>query len=141
MTNQKNYRLRVEMTDWDRSTAWAEYDYFMTDDESQGYKLHVAGFNSDSSAGDGFLKHNGMKFSTKDVDNDLAVKDFNGSCSNRFHGAWWYYKCYKSNLTGKYYRDGLIAEGMHDGISWKSWRPSTVSLKKVEMKIMPRNSN
>lgn len=139
LTNQKNYRLRVEMTDWERNTAWAEYDYFMVDDESESYRLHVTGFRNDSTAGDGLLKHNGMKFSTWDVDNDLAGKDFGGSCAKRFHGAWWYFKCYKSNLTGRYYRDGRITDGMYDGVSWKAWRPSTVSLKKVEMKIMPRN--
>ena len=79
-----------------------------------------------------------MKFSTHDKDNDLAVKDFGGSCATRFHGAWWYNKCYKSNLTGKYYRGGKTEEGMYDGVAWKPWTGSDVSLKRVELKIRPK---
>lgn len=124
------------MTNWDRQTAYAEYDVFMVDDESEGYKLIVSGYTG--TAGDGLLKHNGYKFSTKDVDNDDVEKDFGGSCAKRFNGAWWYYKCYKSNLNGKYYKGGEVTDGLYDGIAWKPWTGSTISLKKVDIKIKPK---
>ena len=42
--------------------------------------------------------HNGMKFSTKDVDNDA----YSGSCAQIYHGAWWFEECHYSNLNGEY---------------------------------------
>lgn len=94
------------MMDWDKNKRFAEYTKFIVDHEDEGYKLHVGGYKGD--AGDGMIKHNNQKFSTRDVDNDQVVKEFGGSCAKRFHAAWWYYKCYQSNLNGKYYRNGKV---------------------------------
>lgn len=94
----------------------------------------------DSPAGDSLTKHHGSRFSTMDVDNDLVEKEFGGSCARRFSGAWWYYKCYKSNLNGKYYRGGSVEAERYDGVAWKSWTGSKYSLKKVEMKVIPRSA-
>ncbi|KAK2162650.1 hypothetical protein LSH36_94g00051 [Paralvinella palmiformis] len=136
LTNQDRYSLRIEMTDWDRQTAYAEYDLFSVDDETDGYRIHVSGYRGD--AGDSLVKHDGRQFSTKDVDNDTVDVEFGGSCARRFHGAWWYYRCYQSSLNGKYYKRGRIPDKRYDGVMWKSWRGSQVSLKKVEMKIRRR---
>ena len=73
------------MVDWDRRRLSVEYDYFMIDDESEGYRLHLLGHRGP--VPDSFLKHNGRKFSTKDVDNDSAKTEFGGSCAQRFTGA------------------------------------------------------
>lgn len=135
LTNQDNYKLRIELTNWEKTKKFAEYDVFRVDDEKEGYKLTISGFTGD--AGDGMAKHNGHKFSTKDVDNDKVVKEFGGSCANRFSGAWWYYKCYMSNLNGLYYRNGQIPSKMFDGITWKPWTGPNYSLRSVEMKIRP----
>ncbi len=51
-------------------------------------------------AGDSLSKHNGMRFSTKDQDND----NYSASCAQSFNGAWWYDKCLVSNLNGAYLR-------------------------------------
>lgn len=76
-----------------------------------------------------------------DVDNDLIEKEFDGgNCARRFSGAWWYFKCYKSNLNGRYYRGGSVDADRFDGVAWKSWTGSKYSLKKVEMKIRPRSA-
>ena len=139
LTNQGNYTLRVDLMDWNRKKSWAEYKYFSVGDEASGYQLSVAGYTGD--AGDGLTPHQGMKFSTHDVDNDMAVKDFDGNCAKRFQGGWWYKKCYKSNLTGRYYRGGVVPEKRFDGVAWKPWRGPGVSLKKVEMKIKPTNED
>ena len=126
------------MLDWNRNEVYAEYDMFLVEDEANGYKLHLSGYKG--TAGDGFSNHSGMKFSTKDVDNDLAVTDFNGSCAKRFTGAWWYHKCYKCNLNGKYYKGGEVADNAFDGVSWKPWKGPKYSLKKVEMKVRPKDA-
>ncbi|XP_069118827.1 angiopoietin-related protein 1-like [Argopecten irradians] len=135
LTNQDHYTLMIELTDWNKTKKIAEYDYFMIDDETEGYRLHIGGYHGD--AGDGMAKHNNHKFSTPDVDNDKVTKEFGGSCAKRFSGAWWYYKCYMSNLNGIYYRNGKVPPKLFDGVAWKPWTGSSYSLRSAEMKIRP----
>ena len=136
LTNQGDYSLRIDMVDWDRKKYTAIYEYFKVDDEKNAYRLHVGGFSGN--AGDGMSKHNKQQFSTRDKDHDKAVKNFDGNCAKRFHGAWWFYNCYKSNLNGKYYRNNNMPEGLYDGIIWKPLHGSKYTMKTVEMKIRPR---
>lgn len=141
LTNQDRYSLRIDMTNWERETVTVEYKNFIIDTEENGYRLNISGY-TESKAGDSLSKHNGWKFSTKDVDNDgIKKKLVDGSCAKRFKGAWWYHKCYSSNLNGNYYRGGTVQEEAYDGISWKSWTGTKTSLKYVSMKIRPKNAN
>ena len=140
LTNQDAYTLRIDLVTWDRRRASVEYDYFMVDGESEGYRLHLLGHRGPGP--DSLLKHNNRKFSTHDVDNDSAAPgEFGGSCARRFTGAWWYFRCYKSNLNGRYYRGGAVASGRYDGVAWNAWTGNEYSLKTVEMKIRPRRAN
>lgn len=61
-------------------------------------------------------------------------------CLFRFHGAWWYRACYRSNLNGKYYKNGQVEKKKNDGISWHSWYGIKYSLKSVEMKLKRKKS-
>ncbi|KAK3597392.1 hypothetical protein CHS0354_040117 [Potamilus streckersoni] len=135
LTNQDYYSLRVDLRDWDKEWRYAIYEFFLVDSEDMGYRLNIDGYSGD--AGDGLGKHDGSKFSTTDVDNDKVVKEFGGSCANRFHGAGWYYKCYSSNMNGKYYTSGTIPEKLYDGVTWKPWKGPNYSLRVTEMKIRP----
>jgi hypothetical protein len=47
------------------------------------YTLHVSEYTGN--AGDSLSYHDGMKFSTADVDNDI----YEDICPVRFKGAWW----------------------------------------------------
>ncbi|XP_074662974.1 uncharacterized protein LOC141915376 [Tubulanus polymorphus] len=138
ITNQGEYVLKIEMTDWERNKVSATYEDFWIDDGDNGYRLHVSGY--EGNAGDGLKKHDNEQFSTKDVDNDRMEKDFGGSCAKRFSGAWWYYKCYQSNLNGVYYRDGKVADKKFDGVAWKPWKGPKYSIRRVEMKIRPKTA-
>ena len=76
-------------------------------------------------AGDSLSYHNGMMFTTKDRDNDKREKN---NCAMRRKGAWWYKGCAYSNLNGLYMNE----------IKWYHWKNNGKSMKKVEMKIRPK---
>ncbi|XP_023224331.1 techylectin-5A-like [Centruroides sculpturatus] len=127
LTNQANYSLRIDMKDLEGNKRYAFYKEFWIENERQQYKLHVSGFEGD--AGDSFSNLNGMKFTTKDKDNDI----WNKNCAEEFKGGWWYSKCHGSNLNG------LYLNGSHstyaDGIEWVTWKHYNYSLPEVNMKI------
>ena len=76
--------------------------------------------------------HNGMKFTTEDVDNDIFV---NGNCAHEFKGAWWYNKCHSSNLNGRYLAGSTTS--FADGVIWFHFKGFHYSLKTSEMKVRP----
>ena len=87
-------------------------------------KVHrLTGGNADN--------HNGMKFSTKDNDNDNWS---GGSDAVYYKGAWWYNYNAQSNLNGRYYRKGQSV-GSDGGIMWLDWKGGSYSLKFTEMKL------
>ena len=83
------------------------------------------------SKGDSLTYHSGMKFSTKDRDNDKRI----GSCAREYKGSWWYNNCHKSNLNAIDYKNGRAPYAK--GINWLTWRGHHYSLKFTEMKIRP----
>ena len=92
LTKYGQYKLRVDLQlasnlQW----YWAEYNTFRVDDESTGYKLNVGGHKG--TAGDSMTYMNGMKFSTRDRDNDY----WSSSCATHADegdgGGFWYNDC------------------------------------------------
>lgn len=129
LTDQTLYQIRFELTDFDNSTRWAQYQFFYVHDRSSLFKVEVNGYTGD--AGDGFSSVNGLKFSAKNYDLDT----YSDNCAVSFHGAWWYGKCHSSNLNGKYHNGAH--ESYADGVNWKLFRGNHYSLKRTEMKIRP----
>ncbi|NXN95851.1 FBCDB protein, partial [Rhinopomastus cyanomelas] len=134
LTVQGTYELRIDLEDFDNGTAFAHYGsfgvgLFSVDPEEDGYPISIADYSG--TAGDSFLKHNGMKFTTKDLDNDHSENN----CAAFYHGAWWYRNCHTSNLNGQYLRGHHSSYA--DGIEWSSWTGWQYSLKFTEMKIRP----
>uniref|UniRef100_A0A1W7R9M0 Ryncolin n=1 Tax=Hadrurus spadix TaxID=141984 RepID=A0A1W7R9M0_9SCOR len=127
ITNQGNYSLRIDMEDKEGEKRYAFYRKFRIDHENQGYRLHVGDYSGN--AGDSLEYHNGMKFTTSDVHNDLFLKN----CASLFHGAWWFNTCHLSNLNGLYLKDDHIP--YTKGIVWYSWKKYDDSLLFAEMKI------
>ena len=80
------------------------------------------------------MYHNNLEFTTKDRDHDT----WDGNCAISFTGGWWYGTCYRSNLNGKYFKDGQIIQ---NGIVWFKWTVEFYSLKAVKMKIRPNMIN
>uniref|UniRef100_A0A673TDD7 Fibrinogen C domain containing 1 n=1 Tax=Suricata suricatta TaxID=37032 RepID=A0A673TDD7_SURSU len=134
LTTQAAYELRVDLGDFENSTAHARYGsfgvgLFSVDPEEDGYPLTVADYSG--TAGDSLLKHSGMRFTTKDRDSDHSENN----CAAFYRGAWWYRNCHTSNLNGQYLRGAHASYA--DGIEWSSWTGWQYSLKFSEMKIRP----
>ncbi|XP_048457358.1 fibrinogen-like protein 1 [Rhincodon typus] len=135
ITSQGEYSLRIDLEDWKYRQKFALYETFRIEDESNHFRLHVAGFSG--TVEDSFAwYHNKRSFSTPDTGN---------ICAKISHGGWWYHQCFFSNLNGVYYKGGKYSAEDKvllgpDGIVWYSWRNSDYySLKTVSMKIRPRN--
>uniref|UniRef100_A0A3B3UPA6 Fibrinogen C domain containing 1 n=1 Tax=Poecilia latipinna TaxID=48699 RepID=A0A3B3UPA6_9TELE len=135
LTRSGGYELRIDMADFDNATAFAHYSDFSVgrdsvNPEEDGYPLTVDGYSG--TAGDSLLKHSGMRFTTKDRDQDQSENN----CAAYYQGAWWYRNCHTSNLNGQYLRGGHASYA--DGVEWSSWTGWQYSLRFTEMKIRPR---
>ncbi len=132
LTNQDLYQLRVDLEDFEGQKRFALYDSVRIANEVDQYRLTLGSYIK-GDAGDALSAQNGMRFSTKDQDNDVRP---NGSCAQVFKGAWWYKTCHSSNLNGLYLRGDhptLYAQG----VNWDAFRGFYYSLKTTEMKIRP----
>lgn len=83
--------LMILLEDAKSTKVYAKYDAFAIANSTDSYKLKKLGKYS-GTAGDSFIHHVGMKFSTKDNDND-AKPDTN--CAVLYTGAWWYRFCHR----------------------------------------------
>nr|XP_022325839.1 ficolin-2-like isoform X2 [Crassostrea virginica] len=129
LTSQAIYELRVDMADFEGESRFAKYKLFLVGSRESKFRLTVGGYSG--TAGDSLSSHNGMQFSTKDVDNDLA----SGQCATSFKGGFWYSNCHTANPNGQYLRGEH--ESMADGVNWKTWRGYKYSLQTMSMKIKP----
>ena len=118
--------LRVELTDYNGKTAWAEYGKFGVASEVDNFRLSVGSYSGN--AGDSLSYNNGMSFTTKDRDNDQS----NLNCAKYYGGPWWHKECTYANLNGRYQdkHGDLIT-----GVKWYHWKMSWSPIKKTEMKV------
>ena len=95
---------------------------------SHVFLFSVQNTSSINITGDSMSHINGMKFTTKDQDNDQSSRN----CAVSYNGAWWYKSCHSANLNG------LYLSGTHttyaDGVEWTHWMGYYYSLKFTEMK-------
>ncbi|KAK3744272.1 hypothetical protein QZH41_007992 [Actinostola sp. cb2023] len=130
LTSRASYRLRVDLEDFEGNTRYAEYDSFNVAYEAHNYRLTIGQYSGNG--GDSLTGHNNIQFSTKDRDNDA----YSLSCATAYVGAWWYTKCHTSNLNGLYLNG--VTKIYAKGVVWRTWKGYYYSLKRVEMKIRPR---
>lgn len=63
---------------------------------------------------DSFHAQNGMKFSTKDNDNDK----WGSNCAATYGNGWWFKNCHHSNLNGIYFKKQTST---NTGLTWYYW--------------------
>ncbi|XP_017268213.1 angiopoietin-2a [Kryptolebias marmoratus] len=131
LTNQKTYKLRIQLSDWEGNSAFSQYDQFSLDNEAQNYRIHLKGY-SGTAGKISSIGQPGSGFSTKDADNDKCVC----KCSQLTTGGWWFDACGPSNLNGIYYQNGQNSNRFN-GIKWYYWKGSGYSLKSTTMMIRP----
>ncbi|XP_032775073.1 fibrinogen-like protein 1 [Rattus rattus] len=141
LTMQGDYTLKIDLTDFEKNSRFAQYEKFKVGDEKSFYELNVGEYSG--TAGDSlsgtfhpevqwWASHQTMKFSTRDRDND----NYSGNCAEEEQSGWWFNRCHSANLNGVYYQGPYRAE-TDNGVVWYTWRGWWYSLKSVVMKIRP----
>ena len=124
--------LRIDLKDYSGNSAYAKYSSFNVGDSNSKYTLSVGGYSG--TAGDAIVASgnsdgnvNGMKFSTKDQDNDKNGRN----CAANYGGGggWWFNSCHRTFLNGLY----LSGSGSSH-IHWYTWKGRS-SLAFSEMKF------
>eukprot|EP00079_Xenopus_tropicalis_P010599 XP_002935615.1 PREDICTED: angiopoietin-related protein 5 [Xenopus tropicalis] len=145
--NQKNtsFMLSIALEAEDGTLAYASYDSFWLEDESNQFIMHVGRYSG--TAGDalrGFKKEdnqNAMPFSTFDADNDrcnpsctVNGKSINSCSLLNNRSGWWFSQCGLANLNGVHKVTRLVDIA---GIHWNTWKEDkeNVKIKSVSMKI------
>ncbi|XP_050086202.1 angiopoietin-related protein 1-like [Anopheles aquasalis] len=97
LTTARKHELIVELKDFDGEYKRARYEAIEIGNEREEYVLNLGLYHG--TAGHGMWLNKGMKFSTKDRDND---EDSDAHCAQIHEGGWWYKACTDANLNGRY---------------------------------------
>ncbi|PIK61753.1 tenascin [Apostichopus japonicus] len=99
LTNQRNYKLRFDITTSSGSAKYAEYTKFQIESESSNYTMNKLGSRS-GNTGDQLSYNKGQQFSTHDRDNDGCVS-FN--CAEKHRSGWWHSDSWCSSCNSNSY--------------------------------------
>ena len=124
LTNQGNWELRIDYKLKNGTESYLHYNKFAIGSAEDQYPLNISGFDSIGLT-DPFYTHliNGMKFTSRDRDNDL----FNGGKCGVYNGGWWHNYCSHIYLNREYNLIEITLNGSHHYLTF------------VEMKIRPQN--
>ena len=117
LTSKGQWELRIDYMLTDKTKGYLSYNHFRGGPASDDYRLSISGFSGNTSdpvlvqnSGDNL---NGMRFTTRDRDND---KYSNNCAISRYGGGsgWWYNVCTQLVLNGPYNR----AHSIHLNGQW-----------------------
>ncbi|XP_062606784.1 microfibril-associated glycoprotein 4-like [Saccostrea cucullata] len=128
VTVHGQHELRVDLADFEGNTRYAKYSKFSISNESNGYQILLGGYTG--TAGESMEYANGMKFTTKDRDNDK----YGNNCAIVHGGAWWFKDCFRAHLNGRYTNDPKSLKEWK-GLIWNTWKGSKYSLKSDVMMV------
>ena len=131
LTNQGQWQLRIDFTFTNGTKLYLSYTNFSVGPANSQYQLSISeftGITTDPITGGYSL--NGMKFTTKDRDNDNSGGNCAIKASGRDTGGWWYNACSYIFINHQYkHQYSIYLNG--------KWHP----LPFIEMKIKPFTCN
>ena len=127
LTSQGNWELRIDYQLKNGTKSYLHYNKFAIGSAEDQYPLNISGFDSIGLTDplDGVHSLNGMKFSSRDRDNDL----WNGDNCGLSDGGWWHRKCSNIQLNEAYNNIFML-------INSDLLFPTS-----IEIKIRPQNCN
>ncbi|GCB79838.1 hypothetical protein scyTo_0017966 [Scyliorhinus torazame] len=136
ITRQRDYMLHIELDDWKSDKRFIKYTFSLGEKETD-YTVQLSDILL-GNLNNAMTEQAGMKFSTKDRDNDMR-NDTN--CAESYSGGWWFNACGEANLNGKYIKTRSKGKlERRRGIFWSTWKGKSHSLKSTKMMIRPLNS-
>ena len=127
LTNKGTWEMIIDLELTNGTTVSLHYKTFKVGPAEDMYRLTIGEFQGTSD--DPMAYHNGMKFGTKDVDND-DIPLFNCAL---YHGpeeptgGWWYDECWRINPN-------MILQDNTSGVAFNN---NWYGFKSVQMKIRP----
>ncbi|MBN3302998.1 ANGL4 protein, partial [Amia calva] len=134
LSQQGNYMLQVELTDWSDQTKSIQYPFHLSGEDAS-YAMHLHGSSPSNQDSAMSTEPTGLPFSTRDRDHDHKP-DMN--CAKQLTGGWWFSNCGRANLNGKYFSS--VPRDRHarkQGVFWKTWRGRYYPLKTTVMMMAP----
>ena len=134
LTSQGQWELRIDLTHTNGTKTYLHYKQFAIGSASDNYPLQVSQYKGiypiDPFNYGGNYRLNGMKFTTKDRDNDLHNTNCaaSGRNGNKNNNGWWFKNCALIQLNQQYSE----VHKVYDGSSWHNYIF-------IEMKIRPIN--
>ncbi|CAF0765141.1 unnamed protein product [Rotaria sp. Silwood1] len=135
LTTQDEYRLHIDMEDFNDQSRFVDYEWFFITDEQTKYTLNLGRYITTSTGGDSLSYNRGMRFTTRDQDND---QNLSSQCAENYKSGWWHAGCTLANLNGLYLRGN---DSTATGVFWNSWLGAKYSLKACEIKVRPSGFN
>ena len=134
LTSQGHWELRIDYTLSNKTKGYLSYHHFRVGPASDDYRLSISGFSgntTDPVTASGALNLNGMKFTTRDRDNDKWNGNTCGVHNAGYNaGGWWYNACSYMFLNNQYnHIISIVLNGQ--------WH----RLPFIEIKIRPVNCN
>ena len=130
LTNQGQWQLRIDFTFTNGTKSYLSYNKFSVGPANSQYQLSISGFSGITT--DLFSTHplDGMKFTTKDRDNDRWSGNCAISANGGNTGGWWYNQCSYIHVNHQY-------KSLYSIYLNGKWHP----LPFIEMKIKPTTCN
>ena len=126
LTGQGGWEMRMDIKLANGTNIFLQYEQFKVASAKDKYKLTVGGFQGTTT--DPMAYHNGMKFTTKDSDNDV----WPNNCALWYGpgGGWWYKSCAFLQPNAVYnHQLGISLNGKRYPLPF------------IEIKIRPHNCN
>ena len=135
LTTRDEVELRIDLEDEEGNYVTWTYQEFRVDGPADNYRLHIGEAEGPPGSFDAMANHNNRPFSTYDSDNDAYG---GGNCAQNYRGAWWYNRCFHSNLNGPH--DPITPPPPTPTANRVMWYDGSRYLyyPNVEMKVRPK---